>query len=413
MCSAYADNALFDQNGSDRIVLVGFKDHSIDRVIQTVSTTDSYRKRGDYRSSAWSQRIADDIADQYKLDQLSDWPITELGIHCVIYQVPLIYSVDTIISRLKSDHRFELVQKMHTYKTRGHSYSDPYFNLQNGIKAMNIEKIHAITTGKNIKVGIIDTGIDIDHPDLEGQIIQNDNFVKSLSAEFSADRHGTAVAGVIAARMNNGAGIVGIAPDADLIALKACWPTSEDQMEATCNTFSLALAINAAIKMRVDVLNMSLSGPEDPLLKVLLKKAFEKNIILVAADPGDSYGESNRFPALMDEVLGVQSQREKLMELPFDLNGTMVAPGNTILTTVPDASYDFVSGSSIAAAHVSGVVALLLQLKPNLTIEQIRAFLSHADLPNQVSQHSGLGINPYTAVSELCQAVQCSDTIND
>ena len=129
-----------------------------------------------------------------------------------------------------------------------------------------------------------------------------------VSSGFSGDKHGTAIAGVIAARANNGMGIVGIAPGAKLIALKACWPTPSGSIEAVCNSFTLALAINTAIKMGVDILNLSLTGPEDPLISKLLKIATGRGIVVVAADPGTSSPTAHRFPALMEDVIAVQTR---------------------------------------------------------------------------------------------------------
>ncbi len=410
-CGAvWADDLdLFDPLASERTILVGFKDSEIGRTVQSGSTTDAYRHRGRYRDSAWSRRIADTIAEQYRLQELTAWPITELGIHCVVYRIAPDDSPDAVLTRLTSDARFDLVQKMHVYKTRAVNYSDPYFRLQNGIKAIGIDKIHAITTGRNIKVGIVDTGIDLEHPDLVGQIVANENFVKNISADFSTDRHGTAVAGVIAARMNNGTGIVGIAPNASLVALKACWPTSEDQEESTCNTLSLALAINTAIRLGVDVINMSLSGPNDPLLTGLLRRAAKKNIVLVAADPGPAAGDDERFPASLADVIGVQSQPERLAAAPSIRDVATMAPGEAILTTVPHGGYDFVSGSSLAAAHVSGIVALLLQLKPDLSAGKTRAILNKAQLTGGRAKRTALGVNANSAVSELCQMIKCAN----
>ena len=103
-----------------------------------------------------------------------------------------------------------------------------------------------------MRVAIIDTGIDFNHPDLAGQIVARRNFVDSDDAAFRLDRHGTAVAGVIAALADNHLGIVGIAPDSRLIALKACWQARATLAAATCNSFTLAQALQSAIDLRAD-----------------------------------------------------------------------------------------------------------------------------------------------------------------
>src|SRR5258705_9176099 len=137
-------------------------------------------------------------------------------------------------------------------------------------------------TGRGIRVAVIDTGGDRSHPDLRGRIDTARNFV-SDDARFDSDIHGTAVAGIIAANADNGIGIVGLAPDAGLLVLKACWQHAIDDVRAQCNTFTLAKALTFAIDQRADIINMSLGGPNDPLLGLLIEIALTRGIIIVAA----------------------------------------------------------------------------------------------------------------------------------
>ena len=369
--------ALFGTADAERVILVGFKDQHIDRVEKAMPAY-SYRRRGPYRASTWSKRVGAEIAEKYALQQLSEWPITELGIHCIVFRVPKTQSVDKVLEEMSHDKRLDLLQKMHDYRTMAATeYTDPYYKLQSAIHPMRISDIHSKTTGRNIVVAVIDTGMDLNHPDLDGQIVGNKNFVTEVSSGFSGDKHGTAIAGVIAARANNGMGIVGIAPGAKLIALKACWPTPSGSIEAVCNSFTLALAINTAIKMGVDILNLSLTGPEDPLLSKLLKIATGRGIVVVAADPGTS-SPTHRFPALMKDVIAVQTQGQN-PHPSGSFDSPLMAPGTEILTTQPHGTYDFVSGCSLATAHVSGIIALLLEMAPNLTIAQIQNLLTSVE----------------------------------
>jgi subtilisin family serine protease len=205
------------------------------------------------------------------------------------------------------------------------------------------------------------------------------------------------------ARKDNGTGIVGVAPDAKLIALKACWPDQADSIEAVCNSFTLALAVNAAIKSGVNILNMSLTGPYDPLLELLLNKAMEKGIIVVAADTGlDS--DNERFPASLKNVISVQTSKQPDPH-HITLAQLISAPGDKVLTTLPHGTYDFISGSSIAAAEVSGIIALLLEIKPDLTLAEIRLILQESELSPKDGSISG--INAKIAVWTLCETTTC------
>ncbi|MFZ4699354.1 MAG: S8 family peptidase [Candidatus Methylumidiphilus sp.] len=393
--------SLYDQKNADHLLLVAFKDQSIDRI---QSTATAYRKRGDYSSSTWSSRISEQIAQDYHLQKLTEWPMTEVGVHCVVYRVPTNLSVADTLQHLAQDERVDIAQNMHIFNTRANTGKDPYFQLQPNLHSMEIDHVHARTTGKNITIAMIDTGVDLEHPDLVGQISQNENFAKDISASFSNDKHGTAVAGIMVAKKDNGTGIRGIAPDAKLIALKACWPDKAEAIEAVCNSFTLALAVNSAIKSGAAILNMSLTGPYDALLELLLNKAMADGIIVVAADTGLGQAKAN-FPASLKNIISVQSVKQVVADTKKP-DQALTAPGEKILTTLPNGTYDFISGSSISAAEVSGVIALLLELKPDLTLTETQTLLQKS--VSSANVDSFPGINANSAVLALCETTSCS-----
>ena len=116
------------------------------------------------------------------------------------------------------------------------------------------------------------------------------------------------------------------------------------------------MALNQAIRLDSHIINLSLSGPEDPLLRQLIEKALEKGIIVIAAVPGKN--QIGGFPANIQGAIAVGVGGEA--------NDTeIIAPGQDILTTVPHQAYDFMTGSSFATPHVAGVAALLMQLHPD------------------------------------------------
>jgi subtilisin family serine protease len=400
-------NSTLDFSNADRLLLVAFADNTINSLKSTASPT-SYRQRGgEYQSSTWSERISGQLADDYGLEKLAEWPMTEVGAHCVVYRLPDKATMASMIERLSKDDRVDIAQSMNTFKTKAQASDDPYSKLQTNLQQMQIDLAHGRATGRNITIGMIDTGVDVDHPDLAGQISANQNLAKEFSTSFSTDKHGTAVAGVMVARKGNATGIMGIAPNAKLVALKACWPDKADAMEATCNSFTLALALNTAIKSGVDVLNMSLTGPQDPLLTLLLNKAMEKGIIVVAADTGTN-NTSENFPATLKDVVSVKSIKQT-DSAPGALVESISAPGEKVLTTLPNGTYDFISGSSIAAAEVSGVVALLLELKSDLTVAEAHAILQQSKIMTKDGVVTGVNAN--VALNSLCKTTACSQEI--
>lgn len=354
-----------------KTILVTFVDRTIIRR-PIASLTSSYRSNN-YKNSTWSRNIAAKLAKDHQLKNRFEWPITELGIQCVVYEIPDNRSVDDVLKLLADDEQVESVQRMGIFNmhTATANYKDPYYKLQANMHNLRLEEAHRLTTGKNIRIALIDTGVDFHHPDLQGQISPANNFAGNISKEFSVDLHGTAVAGVIAALANNGIGIVGVAPDSRVIAIKACWPNKKGTLEASCNSLTLALAINRAIKMGVDVLNLSLGGPTDPLVERLIIAAIAKGITVIAADPGTNQ-LAQRFPASMKNVIAAATTQQLSKDAKRSKqNHSITAPGIDILTTIPQATYDYISGCSIAAAHVSGIVALLLEINPNLTPHEI------------------------------------------
>jgi subtilisin family serine protease len=137
--------------------------------------------------------------------------------------------------------------------------------------------------------------------------------------------------------------------------------------EAACDSLTLSLALDGAIGLKPRIVNLSLAGRQDPLVERLVKKALAEGIIVVASAgaAGEAY-----FPASVAGVIAVHAAGGSGTGA-----GGIAAPGQEILTTLPNGAYNFMSGSSFSAAHVSGLVALLLELRPRLGAAQIAALL--------------------------------------
>ena len=184
---------------------------------------------------------------------------------------------------------------------------------------------------------------------------QQQKFVDA--SPYAGEMHGTAVAGIIAAKADNGLGIVGIAPRARLMALRACWQI--DDGAAQCDSFSLAKALQYALSNGAQVINLSLTGPADRLLAALLDVAGARGIAVVgAADPLSAAGG---FPASHPSVIAVAASAT---DAPANV---VLAPGTEVPTTLPGGRWGFVQGTSFAAAHVSGMLALLRELDPGMS----------------------------------------------
>src|SRR6185312_1061197 len=194
-----------------------------------------------------------------------------------------------------------------------HGYNDPYFQLQWGFSAMQAGDAQQWSRGRGVDVAVIDTGADVHHPDLAGRIEQADNFVDHDARAFGDDPHGTMVAGIIAAVPNNRLGIVGVSPDVRLRIFKACESLEPTALAARCNSFTLALALTAAIDARAQIVNLSLAGPPDPLLQQLVLQGEKRGMIFVGAVPPD--GALSGFPLGISGVVAAQeSDRARRMQ---------------------------------------------------------------------------------------------------
>ncbi len=371
----------------------------------------SYRPVG-YPSVPSVMEVVRDIASDYQLHEVNGWRIDSLGIYCALLQMSETSNLEQLLTYLRNDPRIETAQPLHQYQTLSNAaqYNDPYFALQYRERAGSITALHNWATGKGVSIAIIDTGVDIYHPDIAERIAGTENFVDNDRDIFVKDVHGTAVSGVIAAQRNNGEGIVGIAPNAELWALKACWQPQQHNTKAVdhkflisaparCNSFTLANAISHAIDKRLDIINLSLAGPYDPLIERLVIKAIERNTIVVAADPGTG---SNRYPALLSEVIAVGNQvnlrdaevnntsntHHEIEFLSKVKNKNSVnVPGQDILSLGPGGRYDFFSGSSMSTAMVAGYLALFYEKTPKASAIERNNFI-HDSVKNYYPESS-------------------------
>jgi len=296
------------------------------------------------------RRVALQLAREHGLTLTSDWPMPLLGVDCFVMRLPPAASPGQVADDLSRDTRVSWAQAMNVYRAQGHD--DPLFGVQPAAQEWQLAALHETVTGRQVRVAVIDSGVERSHPDLMRQIELGENFV--AGAAPAAESHGTAVAGIVAAQADNGIGIVGVAPQARLLALRACWQQSAN--DTLCDSLSLAQALHFAIDHGARVINMSLSGPNDRLLAGLLDSALGRGIAVVAAVDGRA--RDGGFPASHRGVIAVAAAG-----LDSAMPGAVLAPGRDVPATVPGARWAVVSGSSYAAAHVSGLLALLREAR--------------------------------------------------
>jgi hypothetical protein len=391
----------------ERFILVTLRNEPVAVASRAGSTIRGYDIAGRYSLSPKARGVARALEREYRLREVSSWPIVALRVHCILYELPRDAAREAVLAQLARRADVELAQPLQTFTTAGSSsgYNDPYVDLQRSLYDMDIPAAHRWSRGHGVRVAVVDTGIDTRHPDLAGRVVLARNFIDDDSGRFDGDRHGTEVAGLIGALADNGEGIVGVAPEVEILALKSCWQLRPDADDAVCNSFTLAQGLAAAIEADAHIINLSVVGPEDMLLAELVSQASRRGIIVVgAASPS---GEVAGFPAWTPGVIAVDVARPLSNSLQL-----IYAPGNDVLTLTPAGGYGFGSGSSLATAHVSGVVALLRSRDPRLRSDQVRHLLTAATQRVSTALGELRSINACAALAEMLAEGPCPEPRN-
>jgi hypothetical protein len=386
---------------SDRYIIVAVDNVPAAYVAHAGGTPRGYDAVADYGATAQARETLHALEHQYGLREVNAWPIGPLLIHCAVVEIPAGADRAQVLAALSMDRRVKLTQPLQTFATRTEDYNDPYVGLQRGFQQMDVADAHPWSRGEGVKVAIIDTGVDIQHPDLRDSIASAVNFVDADDAQFQRDRHGTEMAGVIAAVANNREGIVGVAPNARLLIFKACWQAHSDADAARCNSFTLARALTAAFDAHAQIVNLSLAGPDDPLLSDLIREGQHRGVVFVGAAPdaaGVQTGLLHRAGVI--EVASAESHST--------IDSVLYAPGREILTLLPGGHYDFASGASIATAQVSGVVALMLAKSSGLSAASAYRLLRDTSSSSPTADGGGVkGVDACAAVVTLVGQGAC------
>ncbi len=267
------------------------------------------------------------------------------------------------------------------------------------VDKLHLHDAHGVALGTNVAVAVIDSLIDAAHPDLAGSIAGQFDAVTTAD---KPDEHGTGMTGAIAAHRR----LLGIAPRARILAIHAFSPDAQHPQQAT--TQNIIAGIDWAIARGARVINMSFAGPYDPLLQLALKKAHDKGVVLVAAAGNMGPQSPPLYPAADENVIAVTAVDENDKLMPQANQGphiALAAPGVNVLEAAPRGTYNFTTGTSVAAAHVSGVAALILERNPNIDVATLEEalFSTAKDLgaPGRDSLFGYGLVDPYRALNAL------------
>jgi subtilisin family serine protease len=262
---------------------------------------------------------------------------------------------------------------------------------------LQLSAVHRMARGTNVPIAVIDSEIDESHPDLNGAVsVQYEpTGIKELP-----HAHGTGIAGAIVSHQT----LMGVAPGAHIMGVRVFSGRDDDP---TATVPNILKGLDWAVNHNVRIVNMSFTGARDPLLDGALKVAYDKGVILIAAVGNAGPGAQPLFPAADPHVIAVTATDANNKLFPGANRGRHVAiaaPGVEILVPAPDSGYQLMTGTSIAAAHVSGVVALMLERNPKLTPAQVRKILSASAKHLGPSDQFGAGLVDPVRALELAKS---------
>ena len=239
-----------------------------------------------------------------------------------------------------------------------------------GMTAIGAAQAWAVTTGTpDVKVAVVDTGIDYNHPDFGGRVAKGKDFINNDDDAMDDHYHGTHCAGSIAAGIGNG-GVVGVAPNVSMVAVKVLSKSGSGSYEGVANGIIYGADSGAQI------LSMSLGGPAgSKVIEDAVNYAMSKGVLVVAA-MGNDNSERPSYPASAPGVMAVGSTMVGDKKSSFSNFGKHIsvgAPGSDILSTVPGGKYKSLSGTSMACPHTAGLAALVKSRFPAFTAAEIRS----------------------------------------
>ena len=248
----------------------------------------------------------------------------------------------------------------------GQAEGDP---AQYALAKLRLPEAHMLAHGANVLVAVIDSGIDTRHPELANSVA--DSF-DALGSSEGPHVHGTGIAGAIASH----ARLMGAAPSAHLIAIRAF---GQGPVGAESSTFVILKSLDHAVTQHAQIINMSFAGPKDSLIERAVNAIASRGIVMIAASGNAGAKSPPLFPAANANVIAVSATdaRDKLFEASN--RGSYIAlsaPGAEIFLPAPDQKYQITSGTSFAAAYVSGITALMLERNPVLKPDDVRAILT-------------------------------------
>lgn len=247
-----------------------------------------------------------------------------------------------------------------------------------GVKQIKAPQAWSLSTGHRVKIGVIDTGVDFNHPDLHHSVTKGINLVNRGILPYDDNGHGTHISGTIAAA-NSPQGMIGVAPRSTVYPVKAF------DHNGSAFVSDIVMGIDWCVRTGVDIINMSFGMlTRSRTLLEVVTKAYQSGVIIVASSGNDGKRRSVDYPARYPQTISVGATDKNRKIPPFSNWGQYVdiyAPGDKIVSAWTHGKYHEMSGTSMATSHVSGTIALLLSQKPGIKPATIKTLLRRTSVP--------------------------------
>lgn len=319
---------------------------------------------------AMSPADADALARSHGLERISSQNFPLIGGTIGLFRIIDRRPVDTVRREFAADAKVKSVQPNFRYvlqdQKKTPTEGDP---AQYAVAQLRLPQAHTLARGMNVTIAVIDSGIDLKHPELANSVA--DSF-DALGSKEGPHVHGTGIAGAIVAHGR----LMGSAPESRLLAIRAFSGVSGG---AQSTSYVILKALDYAAEHGAQIVNMSFAGPKDPMIERGIAATAARGILLVAAAGNGGAKSPPLYPAANPNVIAVSGTdaQERLFTASNRGNYIAIAaPGADIFLPAPDEKYQMTSGTSFSAAYVSGIAALVMERNPALSLNEIRAVLT-------------------------------------
>jgi subtilisin family serine protease len=312
---------------------------------------------------------ADDLARRHRLTRVGSQELPFIGSAISLFRITDRRSVENVRTELATEPSVRAVQLNFRYVLQDQKSvpveGDP---AQYALAKLRLPEAHALSRGSNVIVAVIDSGIDVTHPELKDAIVES---FDALGAKEGPHVHGTGIAGAIVSH----ARLMGSAPKARILAIRA-FGAAANGAEST--SFVVLKSLDFAAMHGAQIVNMSFAGPKDPLVERGIEAAAAKGMVLIAASGNAGPKSPPLYPAANPNVIAVSATDAYDRLFPASNRGGHIAvsaPGVDIFLPAPDGKYQMTSGTSFSAAYISGLAALMMERNPQLAPAEVRAIL--------------------------------------